>query len=134
MDRMRRTDLHYVALEGDLAEARSLIAAGADVNAADSNGFTPLHFAAQEHALSVAEALLEAGAVVDAQNVHGNTSLFTAVFESRGRGELITLLLSSGADPDVTNKHGQSPRGLAHLIGNYDVEQWFSAAGNGHSA
>jgi ankyrin repeat protein len=134
VDRMRRRDLHYAALEGDLAGTRRLIAAGADVNAPDSNGFTPLHFAAQEYALSVADALLHAGAVVDAQDVHGNTPLFTAVYESRGRGELITLLLSSGADPDVTNKHGQSPRGLAHLIGNFDVEQWLPAPDSGHSA
>jgi uncharacterized protein len=38
---------------------------------------------------------------------------------------MIEQLLSRGADPDVVNRHGQTPRGLAELIGNYDVAQFF---------
>jgi ankyrin repeat protein len=48
-----------------------------------------------------------------------------ATFNSQGRGELIELLLEHGADSDLVNQHGQTPRGLAKLIGNYDVEQFF---------
>jgi len=40
----------------------------------------------------VAKTLLAAGAQVDAVNSYGNTPLFTAIFSSRGRGELIQLL------------------------------------------
>jgi ankyrin repeat protein len=59
-------------------------------------------------------------------NEHGNTPLFVAVFNSRGRGDLIRLLRASGADPRKENVHGQTPLGLARLIGNYDVAQFFS--------
>jgi ankyrin repeat protein len=48
-----------------------------------------------------------------------------AVFASRGRGELIQLLRAHGADPYRNNHYGQSALGLAKLIGNYDVYQFF---------
>ena len=49
----------------------------------------------------------------------------TAVFNSRGSGELIELLRRHGADPYRENFHGVSPLGLARDIGNYDVAQFF---------
>jgi ankyrin repeat protein len=129
-DRQGRTPLHAVALRGDLAEAERLIAAGADVSAADSNGFTPLHLAAQEGHRGVAEALLDAGADVDRCNRFGNTALFVAVFNSRGRGDLISLLRERGADPMAENASGQTPLGLSRLIANFDVAQYFADLGS----
>lgn len=55
----------------------------------------------------------------------GNTPLFVAVFNSKGRGDLISLLRERGADPLKANKSGQTPAGLARLIGNYDVARLF---------
>ncbi|NNU26940.1 ankyrin repeat domain-containing protein [Isoptericola sediminis] len=46
-DRGGRTPLHSAALDGDVEEVRSLVAAGCDPGAADRSGFTPLHFAPQ---------------------------------------------------------------------------------------
>lgn len=83
-------------------------------------------FAAQEHSVVAASALLDAGATVDLQNGWGNTALFTAAGNSNGRGELIELLRSHGADPHSVNGSGQTPVGLARLIGNYDVAQYFT--------
>ena len=105
---------------------RGRLEAGDDPNHPDVDGFTPLHFAAQSGAVDVAEALLAAGATVDARNTYGNTPLFVAVFDSKGRGELITLLRSRGADPYAINESGQTPVGLARLIGNEDVAQHFA--------
>jgi ankyrin repeat protein len=103
-----------------------LLAAGLDPNLGDRNGFTPLHFAAQSWQPEIATALLAAGAEVDARNRYGNTPLWTAVFESRGRAELIDLLRAAGADPHAGNRSGQTPLGLARLIANYDVRQYFA--------
>ena len=126
VDRYGRTELHYAACECDLAKVRTLLAFGAQVDLPDDNGWTPLHFAAQAHAVAIAEALLAAGASVDARDSRGNTPLINAVFNSRGRGDLIDLLRRHGADPNIANAHGVSPVTLARTIGNFDVKQCFA--------
>jgi ankyrin repeat protein len=126
VDRHGRTDLHYAAGEGDLAKVRTLLAFGAQVDVPDDNGWTPLHFAAQAHAVPIAETLLAAGASVDSRDSHGNTPLFNAIFNSRGRGDLIALLRRHGADPNIANAHGVSPVALARSIGNFEVKQCFT--------
>jgi uncharacterized protein len=125
MDRAERTDLHYAALENDLARAESRLSAGDDPNARDAQGFTPLHLACQENAVEVAQLLLHRGADADSVNSFGNTPLFTAVFNYRGDGSVIELLRNHGADPSHVNESGQSPVGLARLIANHDVARLF---------
>ncbi|HEX7492491.1 MAG TPA: ankyrin repeat domain-containing protein [Candidatus Limnocylindrales bacterium] len=125
-DRAGRTLLHYAALSDDLGAATHLVDLGADPNAADQAGFTPLHFAAQEGSLTVAGLLLELGADANAEDRFGNTPLWTAVLNSRGRGDLILLLRERGADPFRTDKHGRTPLDLAQTIANYSVAQWFA--------
>jgi ankyrin repeat protein len=56
---------------------------------------------------------------------HGNTPLGRAVFNSRGRGELITALLKAGADRYHRNAYGKTPTELANTIANYNVAQFF---------
>ena len=125
MDPAGRSLLHYAALTNDENEVERLIAEGVSVDSADSHGFTSLHLASQEHALEAAAALFDLGATVDATNVFGNTPLFVAVFNSRGRPAMVDLLRSRGADPLHPNQSGQTPTGLAKLINNYDVAQYF---------
>ncbi|MFF9362381.1 ankyrin repeat domain-containing protein [Streptomyces griseoluteus] len=129
-DRQGRTSLHAAALRGDLAEVEQLVGSGADPGAADRSGFTPLHLAAQEGHVDAAQALLDAGAEIDQKNKFGNTALFVAVFNSRGRGDLISLLRERGADPMAENASGQTPLGLARLIANFDVAQYFADLGS----
>ncbi|MEV6529474.1 ankyrin repeat domain-containing protein [Streptomyces sp. NPDC051639] len=57
--------------------------------------------------------LLAAGAGVDVPDEQGNTPLWQAVFTYRGDGEVLSLLVGAGADPDMHNLHGVSPRRLA---------------------
>ncbi|MEO7702080.1 MAG: ankyrin repeat domain-containing protein [Opitutus sp.] len=61
---------------------------------------------------------------VDPVDVHGNTPLWRAVFNSCGRGELIELLISRGADPTKKNKSGTTPKDLAETIANYEVAKF----------
>jgi ankyrin repeat protein len=121
-----RTPLHYAAFDGNVSAVRALLRDGADPSVVDANGWTPLHAAAQTHSPELVEVLLEHGAPVDAEDIYGNTPLFRAVFESRGRSDVIHLLRSAGADPTHVNRHGISPVQLARTIANYDIAQYFS--------
>jgi ankyrin repeat protein len=126
MDRAGRTPLHYAALEGNIGEILRLLADDLDPNTPDSKGFVALHFAAQEYQVAAARALLQGGARVDAVNAYGNTPLWTAVFNSQGRGEIIALLRLAGADPAHVNNAGRTPVELAHTIASSDVAQYFA--------
>jgi uncharacterized protein len=125
VDGYGRTPLHYAAAEGAAARASELLMAGVDPGAPDDEGWTPLHFAAQADSEVVTSLLLDAGAAVDAQDMHGNTPLARAVFSSKGRGAVIELLRSRGANPHLRNRQGVSPVGLARTIGNHEVARFF---------
>ena len=125
-DRSGRTQLHYAAAEANLALVQQLIAQGRDVNEADNENWTPLHFAAQAYSPEVTAVLIQAGAQVDVVDSHGNTPLSRAVFNSRGKGEVIEILRRAGADPFKKNDYGVSPVELARRIGNYDVARFFA--------
>lgn len=130
MDSFGRTDFHYLLVDRPESEhsekIASLVSKGADINCQDKEGWSPLHFAAQESSVAAIRTLLECGAKVDLKDSNGNTALFRAVFNSKGAGEIISLLLAAGSDPDQDNEHGFSPRKLADTIGNYDVAQFFN--------
>lgn len=121
VDREGRTALFYATKDGDAAIVDELIKHGSNVNAQDNNLETPLHFAAREYRLEEAKLLIEGGADVSVKDIHGNTPLWRAVFESRGRGGVIGLLLSAGSDKKLSNNHGKSPEDLAKSIGNYNI-------------
>jgi ankyrin repeat protein len=123
-DRDGRSCLHNATIGRDLTMVELLISSGADVNAADRAGWRPLHFAAQACSTELAELLIAHGAEVDAVDAYGNTPLWRAVFESRGRGEMISLLLAHGANREKANKTGKSPVALAKTIANYDVYRY----------
>jgi uncharacterized protein len=126
LDEFRRSALHYAAADADAAKVRSALRAGADVNAADANGWTPLHFAAQSQSAAIVRELIDKGSRVDVPDAHGNTPLGRAVFAYTGDAATIQLLRAAGADPWRKNKHGVSPVALARTIANYDVARCFA--------
>jgi ankyrin repeat protein len=104
---------------------RRLVEAGADPNKQDKLGNSALHYAAQNFAVTAAKTLIAAGAKIDIVDLHGNTPLWRAVFNSRGRGDVIKQLLAAGADRNHINKSGKTPVNLAQTISNYDMKQFF---------
>lgn len=119
------TDLHIIAARGTAEDVRTCIASGADVNEPNRVGYTPLGIAATRGDVEVARALLEAGAAVDSADKTGTTALVAAVLNSKGHGEMITLLLNHGADPAKPNSRGQSPIQLACRMTPTDVASVF---------
>ena len=124
-DKFGRTALHHAVIDKNFEICKILVAHKADVSVPDHAFFTPLHFAAQEYALEITELLIQNNAIIDAKNEHGNTPLWIAVFNSRGRGEIIQLLLQAGADPHKENNSGVSPLKLAQTIANFDIKRFF---------
>lgn len=122
----KRTPLIHAAIDGKLEAAKLLLEGGVDIGAQDSYGYTALHYAAQNYFPELAALLIGLGAKVEAEDNHGNTPLGRAVFESKGRGELISILLKAGADRNHRNKHGKTPMDLATLIANYNIAQFFN--------
>lgn len=123
-DRSGMTPLHLAAVYGKPDVAQALCAVGARPDAVDQEGATPLHYAARENLPEIVSLLLKSGAPVDARDQYGNTPLWRAVFASRGRGDVIALLLAAGANPGVKNDSEMSPRDLAKTIANYDVARF----------
>lgn len=82
---------------------KSLIAAGADINAASYMYSSPLESAIQRDAIAVARLLIEAGADFNKATKSGQTLLMTA--ES---AEATAILLNAGADVTVRDSTGKT--------------------------
>ena len=89
------------------ALVKLLVDHGADIDARDATGATALWYAADLDDPSIAAMLLAHGAAVDAVDLaSGDTPIIRAA--RHGRREIVSMLLSRGADPSVANFAGQT--------------------------
>lgn len=123
------TPLLFAARNGDLASARVLVDAGANVNDTVAAGMSALVVAAHSNHGELAAYFLERGADPNAARA-GYTALHAAVL--RGNVDLVTALLGHGADVNALVLHGTPGRRLGadyslryQLIG---VNAWWLAA------
>src|SRR5213596_1186242 len=91
-----RAALADAAEHRDKTAVRTLLQAGADVNAAQVDGTTALHWAAYHDDAETVALLVRAGAKVNAVNRYGLPPLSVAC--SSGSGGVVKLLLAGGAD------------------------------------
>jgi len=103
------TPLLYAARDGRLAEARLLVAAGADVALAEANGIAPLLMAVLNNHPAIARLLLDAGADPNTRDFWGRTPLWAAV-EYRN-------LDMNNRDQDSPTDNGVDREPLLHFIG-----------------
>ncbi len=111
------------AMKGDATAVRTLLASGADVNAARGDGMTALHWAAETGNAEIAEILVSAGAILEVTTRLGAyTPLHVA--GRKGAAGVIRVLLDAGADPRTVAATGSTP---LHLVAGAG-----SAEGAGH--
>ena len=96
------TPLHEAAHVDDIQAMTRLIAAGADVKAANRYGVTPLWLACLNGSATAIELLLKAGADANAVLPGGETVLMTAA--RTGKPDAVNVLLRHGAS--VNAKEG----------------------------
>lgn len=98
---MGETPLMYVAIAGDVARAKALMARGAKV---DKLGWTPLHYAASKGHIAMIKLLLAHEAMPNAPSPDGVTPLMMAAYA--GSRQAVQLLLNEDANPLVQDlKH-----------------------------
>ncbi len=110
------TRLVAAARQHDAAAARTLIAEGVDVNAADGDGSTALHWAAFNGDLALTEALLAGGASVKAVTRIGGMSPLSMAAKT-GSDRVVDALLKAGADATEANANGTTVLMLAAASG-----------------
>ncbi len=101
------TPLGLAALRGYLESARALLAAGADVNLRSAHGNTPLHDAVATNRLELVNLLLAHRADLTRRNDAGLPALAMAAMG--GHTDVIAALLYRGANPNITDRQGQTP-------------------------
>ena len=98
------TPLQWAVYKGDVAEARRLLRAGADVSLANNYGATPMSLAAEVGSTEMLRLLLEVGANADSPTTDGQTAL-QAVART-GNVDAAQLLLDHHATVDAREKWG----------------------------
>jgi ankyrin repeat protein len=98
---------------GDVETVRSLLAGGADANAARGDGVTALHLAAERGRLDIAKLLIGAGASAGAETRIGAYTPLHVAAEG-GHVDLVEALLGAGANASAkTTNSGVTPLHLA---------------------
>jgi len=118
------TPLVYTILDGDMEKMEVLLEAGADVNFAARNNYTPLHAAVSYQSREMVEILLDAGADINATTIYERTPLNLLYYDTSNLGRvnsgryyhrpvdepesIMELLLARGADPCIRPSNGTS--------------------------
>lgn len=107
------TPLQRAIVHDQIPTARSMLAQGADPDAADKYGWTALHFAAPQMDRPTVSRLLVAGADVNARTANGLTALHLAADRS-----VVAALVAAGAEIDARNDIGRTPLHQAAIFRN----------------
>jgi ankyrin repeat protein len=110
---------------------------GANIKAVNKNGDTLLHRSIKERKLNLFELFLKLGADPNSANKNGDTLLMQLsnidapsgkgaalnkmIAENKTSIKLIQTLLKNGADPNTTNKYGNTALNLARVKRNYEI-------------
>jgi ankyrin repeat protein len=122
----------FGCVQNDVELVRMMIRAGTDVDRLTRFGGVGLHPAAEKGYVELVRELLETTDInVNLTNWVGWTPLLEAVILNDGgprQQEIVKLLLDHGANPQMTDKYGRTPRELAEELGYTEIAELLSAA------
>ncbi len=104
-----------------------LIAHGADMNVQDRWGFTPLHAALRSRSAETARLLIRRGAHVRTQSHDGETPLHAAA--TLGDIEIVRLLIAQGAEVRAETRTAETPLLRAAQKGHLAIAEFLIAKG-----
>ena len=96
--------LHDAVRAADLAEVKTLLGAGAEIDARNEAQETPLLVAVQQDQTEIAKALIAAGADINAQAANRDSPWLLA--GASGRTEIIRAMIPKGPDFTKRNRYG----------------------------
>jgi len=118
------SELADAVLNGQFYVTRMLLSEGADPDSLDTRGYPPVLIAARLKHWNIMALLLKSDAtVVSIQDDSGRTALHYAAEAGDSSG--VRLLLRAGADPDLKDLNGQTPRSLGTLSNDSDTIKAF---------
>ncbi|CAH1255084.1 ASB18 [Branchiostoma lanceolatum] len=104
----------HAACEGGHSECvRLLLEYGADAEATDEDGFCPLHKCTSNDYLECVRVLVGFNAQVNARTEDEQSNSLLHIAAKAGLGDLVDLLLESGANPNLTNDELDTPLHMA---------------------
>ncbi|KAI9292001.1 ankyrin [Neoconidiobolus thromboides FSU 785] len=107
--------IHGACVFGDEKKINKMIQSSKNVvglvNSVDSYGYAPLHYAAKHNHLSITKILLVNGANINAKTKGLKTTVLHRAILDKNK-EMINFLLDNGADLDIVDDLGRTPREL----------------------
>jgi len=119
----RQTLLHFSNITRHREELKKRVELFTYVDKGDPHLRTPLMYMAMRNSLEGAQFLCGFGANVNAKDYQNRNALFYAVVYANK--EMVETMLIAGADPEMTDLHGMSPKSVAELYGRKDILQVF---------
>lgn len=126
-------EIEMAVLAGEFSKVLTLVKEGGVPNWADSEGWTPLMYCAAKRGpmfekIRFSKSLVEMGADPNAKNESGAGAL-AAACSREGTAELVSCLLSLGAEATAVDMFGFTPLHRAAISGDLEVIALLLAAG-----
>src|SRR5262245_3895186 len=129
-----KTPLIGALLHNDVAEAKRLLAGGADPNDSGFVGMPPIVLAIVRQNVDLVRMMVARGADLNARDRSGSTALMWAAFNETGDARLVEALLELGADPAAANQAGETALVWALRRGDTPVVSALRRAGAAETA